>query len=230
MAKSDSRDQIIELLANKSVTKYQVYDNTLSTFEIMKTILKEIAEEAKAELLKQSINIPVEYTERGKYEIELKVAGDLLLFSMHSNIFEFPKAHAVMQTGYVKQNTLRSYCGSISIYNFLADSFKYNRINDVGYLIGRVFINSDSHFIVEGKQKLGFLFNDFANQKIDKEALTKIIESALKYAIEFDLLVPPFEKVKIVSVQEMNNITSSVSLKTGKRLGFNYKAGSLDTK
>ncbi len=230
MVKTNSRDQIIELLANKSVTKYKVYDNTLQTFELMKTILKGIAKEAKEELSKQSIDIPVIYTERSKYEVELKIAGDLLLFSMHTNIFEFPKAHAVMQSGYVKKDPLRSYCGNISIYNFLADSFKFNRINDVGYLIGRVFINLDSHFIVEGKQKLGFLFNDFANQKTDKEALTNIIESALKYAIEFDLLVPPFEKVKIVSVQEMNNITSSISLKTGKRLGFNYKAGSLDTK
>ena len=45
-----------------------------------------------------------------------------------------------MNTSYVKEDKNRSYCGVIHLYNFLADSFKYNRLNDVGYLIGRVFI------------------------------------------------------------------------------------------
>ena len=54
----------------------------------------------------------------------------------------------------------------INIYNFLADSFKYNRLNDVGYLVGRVFLNKDLHYFVEGKRQLGFLYNDFVNDKL----------------------------------------------------------------
>ena len=107
---------------------------------------------------------------------------------------------------------------------FLADSFKYNRINDVGYLVARIFVNKDNNFIVEGKQKLGILFNDFARQKIDTKLIKKVIESALKYSIELDLIVPPFNSVRQVSVLEMQNLTSSMSLKTGKKLGFKYKA------
>ena len=219
MNTSKSREQIINLLANKSVNKYAVYDHTLEVFESIKVILQELVEEVNTELSERKIDIPVEYKERGKYEVEFKIASDLLIFTMHTNIFEFPKAHAVMQTGYVKEDLLRSYCGTISIYNFLADSFKFNRLNDVGYLIGRLFVNNELHYIVEGKRQLGFLFNDFANQKIDKKALVSIVEAALQYAIEFDLLIPPFEQVKLVSVNEMKQITSSMSLKTGKRLG-----------
>lgn len=230
MTNSNSREQIIDMLANKSVTKYQVYDNTLEAFEAIKQILQDIAKEVKEELKKRKADIPLEYKERGKYEVEFKVAGDLLVFAMHTNIFEFPKAHVVMQSKYIKEDKLRSYCGNICIYNFLADSFKFNRLNDVGYLIGRIFINKDKHYIVEGKRQLGFLFNDFTKQVIDKEGLKNIIEAALQYAIGFDLLIPPFDDVKFVSVQEMNQITSSMSLKTGKRLGFNYKAGSVDIK
>jgi len=33
----------------------------------------------------------------------------------------------------------------ISIYNFLSDSFKFNRVNDIGYLIARVFTNKENH-------------------------------------------------------------------------------------
>ncbi len=228
MNNSDSRTKIINLLATKSVNKYKVYDNTLETFKRIKVILREFADEIKEDLQDKDNSIPVEYTERNKYEVELKVAGDLLVFTMHSNIFQFPKAHAVMQTSYIKKDTLKSYCGTISIYNFLADSFKYNRVNDIGYLVGRIFINNENHFIVEGKKQLGFLFNNYANQEADNKSLIKIIESALQYAIEFDLLIPPYEQVKFVSVQEMNQITSSISLKTGKRLGFRYKAGDIN--
>ncbi len=230
MASSKNRDQIIKLLANKSVSKYKVFDNTLEVFESIKTILKELSVEVKAELKAQNHDIPIEYKEKGTYEVEFKVAGDLLLFNMHTNVFEFPKAHAVMQTGYVKEDVLRSYCGNISIYNFLADSFKFNRLNDVGYLIGRIFVNNENHYLVEGKRQLGFLFNDFTNQIITKEALKNIIDASLQYAIEFDLLVPSFDEVKLVSVQEMNQITSTVSLKTGKRLGFTYEAGKIKIK
>jgi hypothetical protein len=228
MEDNDSRKKIIELLATKSVNKYTVYDNTLETFKRIKIILREFAEEMQETLQASETKIPIEFTERNKYEVELKVAGDLLVFTMHSNIFQFPKAHAVMQSGYIKEDYLRSYCGTISIYNFLADSFKYNRINDIGYLVGRIFINKDNHFIVEGKKQLGFMFNNFMKQENSDKNLIKVVESALQYAIEFDLLIPPYEQVKFVSVQEMNQITSSISLKTGKRLGFRYKAGDIN--
>jgi hypothetical protein len=224
------KEQIIDLLASKSICKYKVFDNTYDSFKKIKELLAEIADELKGEFSNRKENIPIQYKERGEYEVEFKVAGDLLLFNMHTNVFEFPKAHAVMQTKYVKDNVLRSYCGVISIYNFLADSFKYNRLNDVGYLIGRLFVNKENHFLVEGKRQLGFLFNDFTNQEISKEYLKKIIEASLKYSIEFDLLVPPFDEVKLVSVQEMNQIASSVSLKTGKRLGFRYEANNNEIK
>lgn len=227
METKSNKDTIIDLLASKSVCKYKVFDNTLENFKQIKTQLSEIAFDLKTELTQRGDDIPIQYKERGEYEVELKAAGDLLLFSMHTNIFEFPKAHSVMQTKYVKDDNLRSYCGVISIYNFLADSFKFNRMNDIGYLIGRVFINKENHFIVEGKRQLGFLFNDFTNQEVDANNLKKIIEAALQYSIEFDLLVPPFDEVKYVSVQEMNQLTSTVSLKTGKRLGFNYEAGKI---
>jgi len=93
-----------------------------------------------------------------------------------------------------------SYCGIIYIYNFLADSFKYNRLDDLGYLIGRIFINRENHYFVEGKRQMGFLYNNFGTAVIDKKALRAIIETAIMYAMEFDLLVPPYDVVKIASV------------------------------
>ena len=94
--------------------------------------------------------------------MELKFAGDVLIFMMHTNVFEFPRHHEIMRTSYIRDDKNRSYCGIINIYNFLADSFKYNRENDIGYLIGRVFINYENHYYIEGKKELGLIYNDFA--------------------------------------------------------------------
>ena len=52
---------------------------------------------------------------------------------------------------YVKEDKMRSFCGVIHVYNFLNDSFKYNRLNDVGNLVARIFVNKDKHFFVEGE-------------------------------------------------------------------------------
>lgn len=225
-----NHNEIISKLAEKSVMKYQVYDNTYKVFEEIKKIFAELVNETRAELSKLGKEIPVEHKERGEFEVEMKAAGDLLLATMHTNIFEFPRAHTVQQSNYVQTDKNRSYCGIISIYNFLADSFKYNRINDVGYLVARIFINKENHFFVEGKQRLGFLYNDFSNNTINPELIRDILETCLLYSIDFDLLVPPYDNVKEVSVQEMNFITSSISLKTGKRLGFRFESEKHDVK
>ena len=85
--------------------------------------------------------VPFEFHDKSEFEAELRFGGDVLIFFMHTNIFEFSRDHEVMKTSYVREDPDRSYCGTILIFNFLADSFHYNRENDLGYLIGRIFIN-----------------------------------------------------------------------------------------
>ena len=108
--------------------------------------------------------------------------------------------------------------------NFLNDSFKYNRVNDVGYLIARIFLNNETHFFTEGKRQLGFLYNDFPNAVLNKDVLKDILHSAIIYALDFDLLTPPFENMKEVTVMEIMEATNSMNIKTGKRLGFRFQA------
>ena len=143
---------------------------------------------------------------------------------MHSNIFEFSRDHEVMKTSYLMNNHELSYCVMIMIFNFLADSFKYNRINDSGYLIGRVFINNQQHYFLEGKKEIGLVYNNFASNVLDKKAVDQIIRSAIQYTINFDLLTPPYENMKEVTVAEMQTEIDLIKLKTGKRLGFRFQA------
>jgi hypothetical protein len=220
----NKKDTILRKLGEKSTTKYQVYDNTLNTFERFRSIAAEMTRELSGHMKELDERIRVEYRDKGRFEFHLKIAADLLIISMHTNIFEFSRDHPIHKTSYLKDDSSRSFCGVIHIYNFLADSFKYNRFNDVGYLIGRVFINRENHYFVEGKRQIGFLYNDFMNNVMDDQVIHNILESAILYAIDFDLLCPPYDTIKEASVQQMKLLESAMSLKTGKRLGFRFQA------
>ena len=144
---SDLRTKILDAIVKKSTLKQQIFDNTFSTFNDLKEVLFEMASEIDDELDgKLDRRVRIEYRDRGKFEAQLQVASDILIFQMHTDVFEFDANHIVWQNGYVQQNKENSYCGVINIYNFLSDSLKYNRNADEGYLVGRIFINRENVF------------------------------------------------------------------------------------
>ena len=228
MAQANARDLIIKTLSEKSVMKMNIYKQTREIFKIFKENLKEIDQDLRNRVNAGSTKLSFAYEEKGDYETSLTFAGDTLVFHMHSNIFNFDKSHYIYNMPYVKQDENRAYCAVINVYNFLSDSFKYNRENDLGYLIARIFINKEKHFFVEGKRQLGFLYNDFGTREIDKEATMAIIESSILYALDFDLLTPNYDQVKQVSIAELYYNSEVLQQKTGKRMGFMFQADNLD--
>jgi len=225
MTEKEVRESLLEALVIKSTVKQKVYENTKQTFLIVKKVLKQLEENYSSKIKNEvpEVVLPV-YKDRGPFEAEFKIAGDLLIFSMHSNVFEFDDKHPVWNTTYIKDDPLRSYCGTINIYNFLADSFKYNRVNDLGYLVARIFVNKDNHFFVEGKRQSDELVQDFAMDAISPGIIRQIIETAIQYCIEFDLLVPLYDQVKIATVDQMNQKMTHSKMVTGKRLGFGFNS------
>ncbi|MCF8233259.1 MAG: hypothetical protein K9G67_04855 [Bacteroidales bacterium] len=215
---------LFEELTDKAQLKQKVYSNTLDTFGLLNLAMNSIVEDYRNFQKKNKETVPFELKPKGDFELELKFAGDVLIFLMHTNVFEFSRNHEVMKTSYVKEDKERSYCGVINIFNFLADSFKYNRLNDVGYLIGRVFVNKDMHYFIEGKREIGLLYNNFNTAVMNETSAREIVESAIRYTINFDLLTPPYENVKEITLYEMRSTLDSITLKTGKRLGFKFQA------
>lgn len=219
------REQIKEHLIKKANLQQQVFDNTFAVFNDLKEILHEMTSELNDELDEQiDKRVRIEYRDRGKFEAQLQIAGDVLIFSMHTNIFEFNREHIIWQNSYVRDEKRNSYCGVINIYNFLADSLKYNRNADEGYLIGRIFINRENHYFVEGKRQMSLKHNNFGSAVIDKAAIVNIVECAANYALEFDLLVPPYDLVKVVSVEQLNTKIENSKIQTGKRLGYKFNS------
>ncbi len=221
---TDKKAEIISTLREKSLLKQKVYDNTFQSFCTVKDVLKSLTKDINGNLSGTDSRIRLEYTDRSNFDAQLKVAGDVLLFSMHSNIFQFDREHPAWKTTYIQKNKFNAYSGIINIYNYLADSFKYSRLDDLGYLIARIFINHEKQYFVEGKRQMGMLFTNYGNEEINKQSLQLIITTAINYALEFDLLVPPYDTVKITSVGQAEAKIQHSRLITGKRLGFQFNS------
>ncbi len=217
------RNSLLEVFLLKTSVKQKVYENTLQAFLILRKVLKQL-EKDYIKILdgKVSEKVSPRFREKGPFELEFRIGSEMLIFSMHSNVFGFDRNHPVWNLPYIKEDESRSYCGMIHIYNFLNDSFKYNRPNDLGYLIARIYINKEKHFFVEGKRQSEELLKDFSLDTISPGVLRQIVEIAIQYSIQFDLLVPPYEQVKMATVEQMLEKISYSKMTTGKRVGFSF--------
>ena len=212
--------EVIDALLNKTTSKQFIVQNTLSHFENTKLTLLQIAKQISAKLSEVENHVVVQYKDNGKFETQIQFGGDLLIVNMHSNVFTFNENHPVQKLKYVQENEMRAYCGMIEIYNFLADSITYSRMNDVGYLMARIFINAENHFFSEGKGQFGFLYRDFEKQIFSQDIMSAMIQTAMLYSIQFDLWAPAISEVEELTVLEKIQQNGMTAHKTAKRLGF----------
>lgn len=226
------QQEILDGLNNKSQIKQRVYTQTLDMFGTLKEILNEMSNDMNDLLestndrreVSKDKRVRLEYRDRGKFEAELKFADDVLIFSMHSDVFQFDRDHSIWNSSFVKEDTNNSYCGIISVYNFLSDSLKYNREQDLGYLVARIFVNKDKYFLVEGKRQKNKSVSSFGKKELGRDELVAIVETAILYTMSFDLLVPPYDLVKVASVEQINDKIESTKLQTGKRMGYKFNS------
>ena len=223
---STPKELIIASLAEKAVLKLNVLKQTEEAFEMFRKELEGICDDLNRDLSRVDKRIQMKYAEKGPFDLELKFSDDTLIFSMHTDVFTFDDSHSIRKTSYVNDDPSRAFCGMIMVYNFLSDSFKYNRTNDIGYLIARVFINAEGHFFVEGKRQLGFLYSDFETNQLNPASVRAIIESAVLYSVHFDIFTPPFDQMKVITVQAVQDKSMSGLISTGKRLGFKFQSDS----
>jgi hypothetical protein len=216
--------KIVSGLDTKAALKQDVYGKTLSVFQLFRKVAIDIHKSIAKDIETKHPRVQIELNKKGDFEFHLKFSGDTLVFIMHTNVFTFSPDHEVSKKEYIKENPDRGYFGMIQIFNFLSDSIKYNRRSDMGYLLGRVFVNAEDRFYVDGKRQLDVMFNGLANQIMDVDNVAKIIEQAMLYSLEFDLFVPPLEAMAQMSLEQKNSFNNVNGLPTGKRVGFKIES------
>ncbi len=213
-----NRKTIKDLLEQKSILKQDVSEEVQSVFRKLKTAIDEEIAAIKPSITDDRIRLNAE--EKGDNEIKVMIGSDAVIFQLHSNVFLLEDEHPLWDSEYIKAEHKRAYFGIIHIYNFLADSFIYNRMNDSGFLIGRIFVNYDSHLMVEGKGQLDFLFKDPEQNISSPEILKHIVQCSFSHALDFDLLAPPYGVIEEISLAQILAISADLQMKTSKRLGF----------
>lgn len=216
------KELIVDTLIDKSDAQRAAFANTQKALSEIKTVLQAVVKDYNMTFAAKNHPNMMEYKDRSAHDAELVLGPDLLLFTLSSNVFDFDKTHSMWKTSYVQKNPMSSFCGVINVYNFLADSFKYQRNEDVGYLIARIFINKDNHFFVEGKRQLGFLYNDFMNVFATPEMMRNVVESAMLFTLDFDLIVPEYEQVSMITVEALTEQLNNAKVSSSKRLGFRF--------
>ncbi len=71
---------------------------------------------------------------------------------------------------------------------------------------------------------MGLLAGDFGNDIITKEKLKLIVDTAIAYSLDFDLLVPPYDKMSVITVEQIEEKRQNALIQTGKRLGFGFRS------
>ena len=84
-----NQELLFNLVKEKGVLKQDVFSNIILNFKILKSVLKEIGDELKDKMSEVDDRVIIEYKDSGEFEAQLRVAGDILIFQMHSNVFKF---------------------------------------------------------------------------------------------------------------------------------------------
>ena len=215
-------DLIIEKLKNKACLKQEIYKVTLATFNELKKLAESIANELNDKLPADiDENVRVEFTDVNTFEFRMKFSGDTLAFIMHSNVVTLQPDHPAIVNDYVQENPNRAYFGSIRVYDFLSDSFKYNRFQDAGFLMARLLINMEKHYHVDAGIHFKALKQNLAKNEINENNMRFFIENAVLTAMEIDLIAPEYKDIFTVSLQQhFDNNQGEAGTKLGFQMNF----------
>lgn len=211
-------------IINKIETTIQLKQKLFEQVTSFFTDLEKTCREVAIELQKKSANnaIAVKIEKINDYEFLFRVGGDVLVFILQSNIVRLSDDAYISKSKYLKDDITLRYFGQVLVYNFLADTLTYGRLDDPGYLISRILINRENHFFLEGDRKIVFEFPELKDNPITKDKNRKLVENLVLSALNNDLLAPNFNDIMLISYHQKLEHTSSMG--NPKKIGFDFFA------
>lgn len=207
-------------LSSIAVVKQDIFEHSIVAFDLLRTSAIHSSEVLSADIMNIDARVQVEFKDINRNEFWLRFGGDLLIFSLHSNVFSFDRAHSLFNTNYIAEDHSRAYFCMIEVFNFLNDSVRYSRMQDVGEMVCRIFINKDNQFFIEGMGAIGSLFTDLPHQVFEETMVNMVVENCITTSINYDLWAPPFNDVRFIPLYAMLEKNGDSPRKTSKRLGF----------
>jgi hypothetical protein len=216
---------ILSKLQTTSKLKYNLFDSSISLFGQLEEVCIEIASELQ-EKDKGEKAIPIKITKINDYEFIFRIGGDVLIFILQSNIVKLPEDTYMAKSKYLKSDPDLNYFGQILIYNFLSDTIDFGRLDDPGYLIGRILLNKENKFFLEGDRKIVFNFPELKDNLVSKEKMRSLVEQLILSALNNDLLAPAFHDLMVINYHQKLEHTSSMG--NPQKIGFDFFAKNRD--
>lgn len=208
---------IKHLLESKSNAKQTAYKHIQRAFSVLSDESKSVVDELKRRAHPADKDVTVAFNGINNHEFEVKLAGDMLIFVMNTNIVTLDESHPILKDEYIRQNEVNRYFGQIMVFNFMAESLKYHRSNDPGYLLARLMVNHENRFFIEGERELES-FSKISENPVAEGDLRQFVKIVLRMAIENDLVAPPFTEVKSITLKQKRN--HSLELGGAQKIGF----------
>lgn len=218
MENQDPTAKIAHLIETKSKCKQITFRYLKEIFKQLHTVAENVVSQINGHIQNKDEDIIIEVRAISDHEFHIKMAGDLLVFIMHTNIVTLDPVHEFNKTEYVKEDPMRKYLSQINVYNFMADSFAFNRLDDPGYLIARLLVNYEKYFLIEGDKPLNFMYGHVSQKPLAESDLMILIQLVLNQSIESDLITRPFPEIRIITLGE--KVRQSQILSGGYKIGF----------
>jgi hypothetical protein len=212
---------IVSKLQTTSKLKYNLFESTEKLFGELEIICRELMQEI-TEKNKEEKPIPLKVEKINDYEFIFRIGGDVLIFILQSNIVRLPDDTYLSKSKYLKKDVTLRYFGQILIYNFLSDTLTFGRLEDPGYLIGRILLNRENKFFLEGDRKIVFNFPELKDNPVSKEKMRDLVEQLVVSVLENDLLAPAFQDIMLISYHQKLEHTSSMG--NPQKIGFDLFA------
>ena len=113
-----TNEELGKQIHKKVLLLNDVINNTHEAFFLMREQARQIMKYISSQYRNEFV-----FEDKNQNEFEIRFGSDILVFIMHTNVFEFSRNHEVMRLPYIQQDKDRSFCGMINIYNFLIISY-----------------------------------------------------------------------------------------------------------
>lgn len=207
--------KILEKLQTTTKLKLNLLEETQKVFDDCFAICQQLSLDLKNADAK---DIPIKVERINEYEFIFRIGADVLIFILQSNTVRLPDETYISKSKYLKEDVTLRFFGQILIYNFLADTITYGRLDDPGYLICRILLNRENKFYIEGDRKIVYSFPDLEENPMTQEKLRTLVELLTVAALDNDLLAPAFQDIMLITYHQKLEHTSCMG--NPQKIGF----------
>lgn len=208
---------IVTKIQSTSKLKQNLFVQVSDLFQLLEQSSRTLAKKLEVACGPENL-VPLKIVKSNDFEFSFQAGEDVLVFILQSNIVRLSEETYLSKSKYLKSDESLNYFGQILIYNFLDETIKNERLDDPGYLLGRLMVNRENKFFLEGDRKMVYHFPELQENPVTEKKMQEFVELLVSAALDNDLLAPAFGDIMIINYLQKLEHTSGMG--HPKKIGF----------